>query len=369
MSEELDRNRRYLVPVARLDLPDQPHDVHLSLMQWMPRWEAWATGSALCGLSTQQGALPEGTEATCPNCASYRPTYEAVLAAEVAMDTRTLAPRYNGSPVTVTVTGLPQEAAEAVTRYAERLTQELDEHRRTQQYARTLAYRLAERRSRPTVPQLSDADRLERSRRGEQAVRPVVAEIRIASPSAGGGANLRLFDRNGSCTEHRHRWNLTEAPAAGTSARFAPVDGSLDQGALTAALLAGAEERMQAAGFVRERGARWQAHESGGVHTGRPDPQSVRVRITPTPAYLAFVEAAHGPEPDIPELGDGWSIQRRQRGRWTVRKNLSDFWNLTWQPVIGGACWRVWDERDRTQLLGSAPTAEQALELIGAPLA
>ncbi|MEU5660128.1 hypothetical protein ABZ802_31595 [Streptomyces sp. NPDC047737] len=79
----LDPERRYLVPVARLDLPGQPDDVHLSLYEWLPRFEEWATGMALCGYSTTQGALPEGTEATCRSCEAYRPQYQAVLDAEV----------------------------------------------------------------------------------------------------------------------------------------------------------------------------------------------------------------------------------------------------------------------------------------------
>lgn len=81
---ELDRARRYLVPVARLDLPDEPNIVHLALYQWLPQFEAWATGLALCGRSTAQGPLAEGTEVTCPGCQFYQPTYEAVLDAQRA---------------------------------------------------------------------------------------------------------------------------------------------------------------------------------------------------------------------------------------------------------------------------------------------
>jgi hypothetical protein len=68
----LDKCRRYLVPVARLELPGEPDVVHLSS-------EAWATGLALCGRSTRQGVLPVGTVVTCLACEAYRPTYEAVL--------------------------------------------------------------------------------------------------------------------------------------------------------------------------------------------------------------------------------------------------------------------------------------------------
>jgi hypothetical protein len=74
-----DPELRYLVPVGRLLLPDEPDLVHLSLYEWLPRWEEWATGLALCGRSTEQGALPEGTEVTCSYCEAYRPQYQAVL--------------------------------------------------------------------------------------------------------------------------------------------------------------------------------------------------------------------------------------------------------------------------------------------------
>lgn len=77
---ELDTSRRYLVPVARVDLPDEPNLVHLSVYQWLPRRDAWATGPALCGYSTRQGPLPDGTAVTCRDCLEYRPRYERMLA-------------------------------------------------------------------------------------------------------------------------------------------------------------------------------------------------------------------------------------------------------------------------------------------------
>lgn len=76
---ELDRSRRYLVPVARLPLPDQPNLVHLSVYEWLPQFQEWATGLALCGYSTTQGALPDGIEITCPECLAYKPSYETAL--------------------------------------------------------------------------------------------------------------------------------------------------------------------------------------------------------------------------------------------------------------------------------------------------
>lgn len=79
---DFDIRRRYLVPVGRLPLPDEPDLVHLSVYQWLPHWEEWATGIALCGRSAQQGALPPDSAVTCEGCEAYRPTYEAALEAQ-----------------------------------------------------------------------------------------------------------------------------------------------------------------------------------------------------------------------------------------------------------------------------------------------
>jgi hypothetical protein len=74
--EGLDRARRYLRPVAEYD----PGDVHWSVYQWLPVFEAWATGMSLCGGSMRQGPLPEGTVVTCARCEEWRPRYERMLA-------------------------------------------------------------------------------------------------------------------------------------------------------------------------------------------------------------------------------------------------------------------------------------------------
>ncbi|MFF8610859.1 hypothetical protein ACF06X_33675 [Streptomyces sp. NPDC015346] len=81
---ELDRARRYLVPVGRLLLPDEPDLVHLSLYAWNDRWDGWMTGLALCGSSVEGDALPNETVVTCSGCEAYRPTYVTVLEREAA---------------------------------------------------------------------------------------------------------------------------------------------------------------------------------------------------------------------------------------------------------------------------------------------
>jgi ribosome-binding protein aMBF1 (putative translation factor) len=81
----LDRSRRYLRPVARLRLPEEPDVVHLAMYEWLPSFEAWATGPAICGRSTSQGPLPEGTEVTCTSCQAYEPKYQMALDLQAGM--------------------------------------------------------------------------------------------------------------------------------------------------------------------------------------------------------------------------------------------------------------------------------------------
>ncbi|WP_030188299.1 hypothetical protein [Streptomyces violaceorubidus] len=76
---ELDPSRRYLRPVAPLLLPGVEDVTHWSVYQWMPMFEAWATGMSLCGASMRQSPLPEGTAVTCEGCEAYRPKYERML--------------------------------------------------------------------------------------------------------------------------------------------------------------------------------------------------------------------------------------------------------------------------------------------------
>ncbi|MFD9004449.1 hypothetical protein ACFV0T_26410 [Streptomyces sp. NPDC059582] len=77
---ELDKTRRYLRPVRATVISDDPDGVHLTVYQWLPMFDEWATGPGICGESMMQGALPEGTEVTCPRCQEWRPRYERMLA-------------------------------------------------------------------------------------------------------------------------------------------------------------------------------------------------------------------------------------------------------------------------------------------------
>lgn len=78
---ELDKSRRYLVPVRATVISDAPDGVHLSVCEWLPApLEAWVTGPGICGQSTMHGPLPEGTEVTCSACLGWKPKYERYLA-------------------------------------------------------------------------------------------------------------------------------------------------------------------------------------------------------------------------------------------------------------------------------------------------
>jgi hypothetical protein len=76
----LDKNRRYLVPVAALPIDPVPGAVHLSVYTWQPLFGAWLTSMSLCGASMRQGPLPDGATVTCPECEGWRPKYERMLA-------------------------------------------------------------------------------------------------------------------------------------------------------------------------------------------------------------------------------------------------------------------------------------------------
>lgn len=76
---ELDKTKVYLVPVPHLGLQDEPELVHLALYSWVERIDAWATEPGICGRSTAQGPLPEGTAVTCPGCLQRQPVYEQLV--------------------------------------------------------------------------------------------------------------------------------------------------------------------------------------------------------------------------------------------------------------------------------------------------
>lgn len=81
---ELDKDRRYLRPVHATIISEDPDGVHLALYEWLPMFDAWATGPGICGQSMKQGPLPEGTVVTCRSCLKWQPVYEQMLAEQNA---------------------------------------------------------------------------------------------------------------------------------------------------------------------------------------------------------------------------------------------------------------------------------------------
>lgn len=75
-AQGLDRSRRYLRPVAEYG----SKETHWSVYEWLPMFDAWATGMSLCGGSMRQGPLPTGTSVSCVRCEEWRPRYERMLA-------------------------------------------------------------------------------------------------------------------------------------------------------------------------------------------------------------------------------------------------------------------------------------------------
>lgn len=78
MGAALDRSRRYLVPVARLDLPDEPDHTHLAVLAWEPRVAAWVHGQAICGRTVAQGEV-EPAGVCCPGCRTRAAEYTLIV--------------------------------------------------------------------------------------------------------------------------------------------------------------------------------------------------------------------------------------------------------------------------------------------------
>ncbi|MFG2774754.1 hypothetical protein [Streptomyces sp. NPDC048350] len=68
---------------------------------------------------------------------------------------------------------------------------------------------------------------------------------------------------------------------------------------------------------------------------------TMRALIAPTPAYLAWVDAHYGPDPEGPDVGPGERITPVQRGWWEVVSKEGHRYGLTWRPTLTGAVWRV----------------------------
>jgi hypothetical protein len=188
------------------------------------------------------------------------------------------------------------------------------DRRRVEQEQRRAAYRLQGERRQATV-RLTVADRLAIARRTEGKHRPVAAELYV-SPITG---NAVLAWVCGTCntTQDDHLWR---PQTIGGSYRT-PL--SVERGTLAA--------------LVEKRG--WTVTGTWTAHGTRGD--TMRARIAPTPAYLAWVDATYGPDPATPEVEAGERIVPVQRGWWDVVSKEGHRYELTCRQTLTGPMWSV----------------------------
>ncbi|MFI6469802.1 hypothetical protein ACIBL5_05990 [Streptomyces sp. NPDC050516] len=182
---------------------------------------------------------------------------------------------------------------------------------------------------------LTEAQRLDHARRGEFGSRPAAAEI-YTSPYLGGTV-LRLLSKEHRVASHRDVIRL--------SIEMCPVHGAMTDGVLDAA-----SKVLALRGFNYAPGAKWAPYaRTGTPHPTRPD--TTRVAIVPTDAYLAYVQRRFGPEPEF-TAPDGMAFKRAHRGMWTRINSRGGMLRLTWSPALDGDIWRLWDETDAPRIAG-----------------
>ncbi|MEU2717945.1 hypothetical protein [Streptomyces sp. NPDC007205] len=188
------------------------------------------------------------------------------------------------------------------------------DRRRVEQEQRRAAYRLEGQRRQAPV-RLTAEERLAIARRTEEKHRPMAAELYV-SPITGRAVLAWVC---GTC-DTTHDDHLWRPQTIGGSYRSAL---SVDRATLAA--------------LVEKRGwtvtSAWTAHGMRG-HT-------MRARIAPTPAYLAWVDATYGPNPATPEVEAGERIVPVQRGWWDVVSKEGHRYELTWRPTLTGPVWSV----------------------------
>ena len=109
---------------------------------------------------------------------------------------------YGQTPVTITVSGLPQEAAAAIAAFAERLTTGINLARTERQTALRAGHQVAEQGQGQTHDTVTEADRLLWARKGEERTRPVEAEVRVSPIS--GRAVVSLLGAEGTTARQSH---------------------------------------------------------------------------------------------------------------------------------------------------------------------
>ncbi|MEU6332839.1 hypothetical protein ABZ851_37180 [Streptomyces sp. NPDC047049] len=213
---------------------------------------------------------------------------------------------------------------------------------RTTPQQRTAAHQLhqAQAEARPAA-QLTEAERLDRARRGELASRPCMVEVYVSPIMQ--TASVRFTDAEGRTATAS---DVISLPGAGRTSPLADD------------LLSAAAELIVKRGFRYADGAYWDLTPG--------EPHRARVAIVPTAAYLAYVERRFGPEPVIPET-PGVTFRRTQRGWWEATAPDGRVHALTWSPAVDGDVWRVWSGPQFTTLVRSTKRLEKALFVLKHP--
>ena len=222
-------------------------------------------------------------------------------------------PTLNGdTPVTLTITGLPDHAVAAVAEFADSLTQQINTVRRTWRAAHRIARSRQSKQPTGDVHS-SEADRLELDRRCEERTRPATVELYV---SPAGSAVVRFLNTAGHVHGGRDVVRLGGM-----------YTGPHDRQARTAAAAETAKRGFTAAGTGR---LAWTKHATG----------AARAAIQPTADYLSHVARQFGPAPEIPQV-EGLTATATRRGWWEVTGGRETYW-LTWSPALSADRWTVW---------------------------
>lgn len=200
-----------------------------------------------------------------------------------------------------------------------------------------------------TAGNTAEAHRLERCRLSEERYRPVAVRVYV-SPITGGAA-LRWLDGEG-----RDCPNLWDpVPLEGCHAH------AMRDEVLNAAGLVLAKR-----GFNYARGAYWEpVTDTGQQDAKRPD--TAKVAIVPTHAYLKLQARRFGPVPDLPDV-PGVTFETTQRGQWRATVADGRTFLLTWRPSLDGDRWTVWGGEQHSQLIRSTSSMSKALFVLRHPV-
>lgn len=191
--------------------------------------------------------------------------------------------------------------------------------------------------------------RLDRCRLSEERYRPVAVRVYV-SPITGGAA-LRWLDGEG-----RDCPNLWDpVPLEGRHAH------AMRDEVLNAAGLVLAKR-----GFNYARGAYWEpVTDTGQQDAKRPD--TAKVAIVPTHAYLELQARQFGPVPELPDV-PGVTFETTQRGQWRATVPDGRTFLLTWRPGLDGDRWTVWGGEQHSQLIRSTSSMSKALFVLRHPV-